>query len=368
MAPAIALLLTIACALPLEAQMREWRLTDRGLHTRTTLALQRYYMFLRGDSIRLRYIRNNAPRVLYRLRGRLGTNDSLGQLVSLSLGQLTLFPESNVRIALGDDLYRALLATRTSPSAEERLVGDDESFGHDDWGSEPTVIASLDRIDLRFSEELGLFTSVGAPESNLSWWSDGTGRVGITTRNWEFGLIYPFAGGSIGVGPLRARRLAPGWGAAVVGRIGPFTGRARFTAVGDPAFEALHRFDDLFVHTLSGQVTYSDIRTTSVGSFRFDLGIGFEEYSQAIMENGSARILGHKLRTSPVADVTWTSAQGNLQVKLGVADLTPRASFTTRLSERLWLEARLAAPELVRDIDERFEHPYYLFITPRIKF
>ena len=85
-------------------------------------------------------------------------------------------------------------------------------------------------------------------------------------------------------------------------------------------------------------------------------------------DSNGPRALDRIFRPSPIVDITWTSAQGNLQAKLGFADLTPRASFTARLNERLWLEARFTAAGLARRNDQRFEHPYYLFITPRIKF
>jgi hypothetical protein len=356
----------------MHAQIREWRLTDRTLHTRTTLALQRYYMFARADSLRLRYLRNNAARNSYRLRARLGTNDSLGQLVSLSFGQITIFPASNIRIALGDDLYLALADSRVTGGADERTIVDGDNFGHDDWENERWAIVSLDRIDVRGGKQFGGFVAVGAPESNLSWWSDGTWRVGVATPGWEFAALLPLASGATPVGPLRSRLLAPGYGAAAMARISAFTGqitgRVRFTSVGDPAFESTLIAPDYFVHTLSSQVTYSDFVESTLGIFRADIGAGYEEFAQvAAGDTGDVQTLGYLRRLSPLVDLTWTSAQQNLQAKIGYADLSPRFSIAARLTEHLWFEARLTAPGLFRET-KRFEHPFYLFLTPRIKF
>ncbi|MBC8144662.1 MAG: hypothetical protein H7X80_03690, partial [bacterium] len=79
--------LTPSC---LNAEVIEWTLVDQPLRARTTAALLRFYRIVRPDSLRVRYITANAPITNYRLRAERAGNDTSGQLVSISLGQLTL--------------------------------------------------------------------------------------------------------------------------------------------------------------------------------------------------------------------------------------------------------------------------------------
>lgn len=362
-----ALLLLLLCGIPAGAQVREWKLANPALHSRTTAALHRYFTYVRPDSLRLRYIRNNEPGMQYRLRARLSAGDSLGQIISLSLGQIILYPSTTLRIALGEELYGSLLLSRRDPASEEREVIEWDNFGHDNWEDGSSVIASLDRIDWRFTESMGGFAGIGAPESNLPWWSDGSWRAGLTTPAWEIGVVLPFAAGATGVGPLRERLLGPGFGAAGMVRTGPVTGRARFTAIGEAAFQAPHTGNSVYVHTLSGQVTYAQVRETFLGTIRGDIGVSYEEFARVRRDNGSIASDGEVRRLSPILDLTWISAQGNIRFGLGFADLTPRMSFTARLNDLLWIEARMVSTDLFRS-RRAFEHPTYLFITPRIKF
>ncbi|MDB5035505.1 MAG: hypothetical protein JWQ98_2746 [Chlorobi bacterium] len=350
-----------------QAQTHEWKLVDRMLHDRTTMAIRRYYTFVKPDSLRLRYIRNNERGLAYRLRARSGDNDTLGQLLSITLGQLSLISTPSVRIAVGDDLYRALLLSRANPLAEEREIIDGDAFGHDDWSGDFKVIASIDRIDYRFWPGLAAFASIGAPESNLSWWNDATARIGVAAPGWEFGVIVPFASGGTSFGPWRERLLAPGYGAAGLVRAGPITGRARFTVLGAPAFNSLPVAPGVYVHTLSGAATYATSFETAIGSFREDIGIGYEEFTRGRMDGDMPRSEGYVRRISPIAEVTWTSAQRNLQGHIGVADLSLRGGFTARLTETLWVEARVVSNDILRD-PKAFEHPFILFLTPMVKF
>ena len=123
----------------------------------------------------------------------------------------------------------------------------------------------------------------------------------------------------------------------------------------------------IYVHTLSGELSWAKGLETTVGSFRGDIGIGYEEFTQALLTDDSARTSGHVARLSPVAQVTWVSAQRNLQAKLGLYDLALRGSFTARLTESLWVEVRAVSTDIFRPT-KPFEHPFILFITPRIKF
>jgi len=361
---ALALIVSLPPLLPAQ-QVREWKLTERALHSRTTAALSRYYMFVRADSLRLRYLRNNAPHMLYRLRARIGANDSLGQIISISLGQIILYPSTAIRIALGEELYAELVASRRTATGE-RTVIEWDNFGHDYWENGSSAIISLDRADWRISPLIGAFAQIGAPESNLDWWSDGTWRLGVNAPAWELSVLMPFGGGATGVGPLRARLLAPGYGAAAMVRAGPLTGRARFTGLGDAAFDAPSVTGAVYVHALSGQATYSDVRETPFGIIRSDIGAGYEEYTLISRTDGTIHADSVIGRFSPLVDLTWISAQGNMRGSIGWRDMSPRASFSIRLTELLWLEARLSGAGLFRDRTP-FEHPAYLFITPRVR-
>jgi hypothetical protein len=367
----IALLLALGSALTLlatraaHAQAIEWKLVDPALQERTTGLLHRYYTIVRPDSLRLRYLRNNGN-LAYRIRARIGTGDSLGQILSISLGQLTLYSPSSVRIAVGDDMYEELLRSRNNPLSEEHEVVEGDEFGHDDWDHDYRVIAAIDRIDVHIGPALGAFVAAGAPESNLSWWTDGTLRVGANSPSWEVAALIPFAAGATSVGPVRERLLAPGYGATATAHVGSFTGRARFTTIDEPAFDATRVAPAIYVHTFSGELSWARGFETTIGSFRGDVGVGYEEFTQALLVGDSARTSGHVSRLSPVAQVTWVSAQRNLQAKLGLYDLALRGSFTARLTESLWVEVRAVSNDLFRPA-KPFEHPFTLFITPRIK-
>lgn len=355
-----------ASATAADAQTLEWKLIEPTLQGRTSALLQRYYTVVKPDSLRVRYLRNNAN-LAYRLRARVGDSDSLGMLLSISLGQLTLFSSASVRVAVGDDLYEELLLSRNNPLSEEREIIEGDEFGHDDWDHDYTVIAAIDRIDYRVTPALGVFVMAGAPESNLSWWNDGTIRVGINAPSWEVAGLLPFASGATSVGPVRERLLAPGYGAAAAVHAGAFTGRARFTAIGDPAFRALSVAPAIYLHTLSGEISYTRGFETTLGTIRADAGVSYEEFTMAQMIEGLPRTSGRVGRISPLAQLTWVSAQRNLQAKLGLYDLALRGSFTARLTESLWVEVRAVSNDTFRPA-KAFEHPFILFITPRIKF
>lgn len=363
---ALALLLVPVLGTAVRAQLHEWRLGDRALHDRASAALERYYAVIRADSLRLRYIRSNAALLDYKLRGLPSANDARGQLVSISLGQLTLFPEANVRIALGDDLYNALLDTRTFSGLDEREIANDP-FGHADWAGERRMIVALDRIDVRLTPTMGLVAALGAPESNLYWWTDGTARVGLTAPGWEIGALVPISGGLTPIGPFRERRLAPAWGASGTGTIGPITAHARFATASDVAFDAYSASLDRYVHTVSAQLRYRTSTETTIGTIEFGGGIGHEEFEQIERLGDSVRARGHVRRLSPIVDLTWTNAERTLRLGVTYVDLAPRLGFSARLTQTLAIEADLTCAGLFRE-QKPFEHPFYLFITPRVRF
>ncbi len=363
--PALLLCLSAGSA---RGAVSEWNLVDAVLVQRTTLALTRYYTDLKPKNTWVRYINQNVGRIRYRLRGSRTQTDTLGQLVSISLGQFRIFTVSEIRIALGDDLYTSLLMSRSDLRSEQEQVYTGDEFSHDDWNGRHSGIVSFDRADYHFEPGLGVFVGLGAPESNLSWWNDGTLRVGLNSPQWECALLAPFRSGALSVGPLRQRLMAPGFGAAAMVRIDGFTGRVRFTTVSEGALDALRSAPAAYVHTSSIQTLYGLEFETIRGSFRLDIGAGFEEYMEVWRGPEGTPTHGERTRRlSPVGDLFWTLPGENVRLGLGVADLGLRGSATVRLTDNLWFELR-AVSNAIFHTPQPFEHPFLLFLTPRIKF
>lgn len=346
----------------------EWKLVNPVLEQQTTLALTRYYTDTKPKSIWVRYIAQNAGRLKYRLRSSHSQVDTLGQIISVSLGQFRIFTVTEIRIALGDDLYGSLLLSRNDPGAEQETVYTGDTFSHDDWSGAHSTFLSFDRIDHHIDPTLGAFIALGAPESNLSWWNDGTVRIGLTSPGWEFAVLAPLGSGATAVGPLRERLLAPGFGAEGMARIGEFTGRIRFTGLSSIAFDSPRIAPAPYVHTLSFQGTYRMEFESRFGTARLDAGADFEEYMEVWRDSDGSPISGELTRRfSPLADLFWTFPGNNLQISLGTADLALRSSATVRLTDNLWFELRAVSNDLFHS-PEPFEHPFLLFLTPRIKF
>jgi hypothetical protein len=350
------------------AQVQEWSLVEHTLEQRTTLALERYYTVVRPDSLRLRYIGKNAGQIPYVLRGHRTVADTLGQLLSIRLGQLTLATVTNLRIALGDDLYTDLLLSRHSVGVKVETIGAEDDFGYESWDNEYAWIIALDRFDYRFNRSLGLFAEAGAPESNLYFWNDGTFRIGLESPDWEFALLLPYGSGATPFGFLQERLLAPGFGAAGRARLANLTGRIRFATLSDAAFDSPRVAPRVYLHSLSSQLTWQGYLEGPFGLLRYDAGIGYEEFSAADRDTaGEAVAAGRVRRLSPVVDLAWIPPGGNVQLGAGVADIALRTSITARFTDWLWLEMRYVSNDLFRST-KPFEHASYLFITPRLKF
>jgi hypothetical protein len=365
-AVALTLVATLLAPAPARSEVVEWSLVDAALRTRTTSALLRYYRIVRPDSLRVRYINANAPLATYRLRAERSGNDTVGQLVSISLGQLTLASSPAVRIALGEDLHRALVQTRHDPRADRQLLASGDPYAIVDWPEPHTLSIGLDRADYRFAPAIATFAMIGAPESNLFFWTDGTARVGVSTPSAEFAIVVPFAGGGTAVGPLRARRLAPGFGAAITARYGQLLGRIRFTAAGDLSVDALRTIPVAYVHTLSTQAAWMMTFDTRSGPFYLSAGAGYEEFRPIVEDSLEATNAGVQ-RASPVIDLSYETPGRNYRLSLGVADMALRGSVLVQLSSRLSVEARWVSTTILRDREE-FEHPFLFFLSPRISF
>jgi hypothetical protein len=358
----------ILLSIPVSAQVQEWYLVDKGMQRRTAMAMTRYFSIISPDSVRARYVRKNARILPYRIRGRRSTNDTVGQLLSVSLGQVTIFTVETIRIALGDDLYESLLLSRSDPLASVESIPAGDQFGQSDWLGDHQASLALDRFEYRFSPLLGGFASVGAPESNLFWWNDGTARVGLVTPDWEFALLAPVGAGSTAVGPLRSRLLAPGYGAAAMARLGDVVGRVRFTTVSDAAFRSPRASSQVFVHTLSTQATWRSSIDSRFGSLGFAAGGGYEEFAAVYQGTEGEPVRNGRIRRlSPILDLTWISMNRNIQIGIGIADLSLRGSAALQLTDRLWLETRWVSTDILRP-SQPFEQPFLFFITPRVVF
>ena len=346
----------------------EWNVGSEELEERLTLALLRYYSVIREDSLFTRYIRRNAGRDIYRVRAEFLEGEEQGSVILLSLGQLRLFPATNIRIALGENLYEELLESRNAPTANRRQIDLGNSFGHQDWRGNYRVIWSIwDRIDIRITPELQGFVGLGAPESNLDFWEDGTGRIGCLSPLWEVAFLFPFSSGGISFGPLPERRLVPGYGAAASLKLNQLTARIRFSDATDDTFNRTQAIDRFFVHSLSSAISWEESFATSAGTLSVTAGLGLEEFTELEEIDSSIQHDGYVRRISPIAFLGYTSVDQNVQLRLGMNDLALRPELTVRLSSHIWIEGRAVINNLFRE-EKIFEHPFVLFLTPRIKF
>lgn len=350
------------------ADVREWSLGSVELHARTTSALLRYYSVIRRDSLQVRYIRRNADRFPYKIRAQIADNDSLGRMLMISLGQIRFFTTENIRVALGDDLYEEVLRSRFAPGTVSAGVDLGESFDHTDWTGNHRVTWSLwERLDVRVDPELNLFAALGAPESNLDFWNDGTGRVGVAAPGWEFAALFPFASGAAGIGPLRPRLLAPGFGATGTLRYEGLEARLRFTGFQDVAGESTRKLDRIFVHSLSGELNGHVDLQPQIGTLRLTGGVSYEEFTELERREGTLVPDGRVRRLSPVAGVRYTTPDENIRLGMELYDISVRGEASLRLTSNLWFELRAVSTELLRD-PKAFEHPFTLFFTPMLKF
>jgi hypothetical protein len=361
-------MVAIAASTISSAEIHEWALADNVLSERTTSALKRYYTLVVSDSVRVRYIAKNSVALPYRLRAVSTENDTLGQLISITLGQLSIGPSNTLRIALGDDLYQSLLMSRNDPASLDAPAPGSNGFADDTWHNDTHGSIAFDRICYRFDDAMAAFAAVGAPESNLYWWSDATARIGLATPTWEFAVLVPLGAGATPVGPLRERLLSPGYGAAAMATIDRFNIRLRFSSVGEPALNSPLNTDQAYVHTLSAQLAYTGELAGTFGTVRFTTGLGYEEFTAAYAGPSGEPILnGRVRRLSPLADLALLIPQGTFRFNLGVNDLALRGGIAVRLTHRFWLETSLVANDVIRE-HKPFEHPFQLFLTPRITF
>lgn len=350
------------------ADVREWSLASVELHARTTSALLRYYSVIRGDSLQVRYIRQNTERFPYKIRAQVTDNDSLGRMLMISLGQIRFFSTENIRVALGDDLYDEVLKSRFAPGTVSTGIDLGDSFDHTDWTGDHHVTWSVwERLDVRIDPEINLFVGLGAPESNQNFWNDGTGRVGVAAPGWEFAALFPFASGTTGVGPLRPRLLAPGFGATGSLRYEGLEARLRFTGFQDVAEESTRKLDRLFVHSFSGELSGHLDLSPSIGMIRLTGGVSYEEFTELERRNDELVPDGQVRRLSPVIGVRYTTPDENIRLSTELYDIALRGEVSIRLTSALWFELRAVSNELLRD-PKPFEHPFALFFTPMLKF
>lgn len=344
-------------AIETSAQVRTWELTDRPLIERTTTLLERYYSLTRPDTLRLRYVRTWGDRLVYRLRGRLAGSDSITALLSISIGQLTIFPTDNIRIALGDDLYGALLA-----SGSRADVGIDELIPADELAVHG-VSLSLDQLRVRVVDNVIATARIGAPESNLDWWTDGTFRLGIETGEWECAILLPFAAGRTQVGPLRERQILPSMG--VSGRVRRGSLEAALRISRQEKFISVD--SGRFVHTLSGFLSYGSSVPMDFGVIEWRLGGGVEEFRPCVPDSVRPSSDDITLRLTPHIAVTIANYTGILRAGLSTRDGAISLTGSVRLTSNLWIDLRCVATDMLRDAST-FEHPFHLFLTPRVVF
>lgn len=347
--------LIVLAAATTTAQVREWNLSNPNLVERTTALLVRYYSVTRPDSVRLRYIRSWSESIPFRLRGRLAGPDSVAAILSISLGQLTIFPTDNIRIAVGEDLYSELLA-----SGSNTVSGGIEFLDVEDWSSR-TASISLERIEMAATPDIRGLVAFGAPESHLPWWTDGTLRFGVAGNEWEFSALVPLAAGATSIGPLRERRLLPSYGASGRIRAGHFDLWARTTRRldFDPADSGR------FYHSVGGGGSYGAAIASRHGILQARFGIQIEEFKPMTLDSIRPASDDVIRRFSPTLHVTWGDFSGIARVSAAWEDYSLAVATSIRLTTTLWIDLRCVAIDLLRE-PESFEHPFYLFLTPRI--
>jgi len=340
-----------------DAQIREWILEDPTLAQRTTSLLDRYYSVTRPDSARLRYLRNTAPIQHYRLRGRLASPDSVTAIVSVTLGQLTIFPSDNVRIAIGDDLYSQLLSVGSHAGDGDISMVATQQFGS------TRLSAAIDRVEWMVTDEMAIVGAVGTPESNLPWWTDGTARIGVAMSQWEFAALLPLAIGATPVGPLRERRLLPSYGATGRVSIDGFTAMVRLSRpLGFDASDS-----GRYYHSVGGTAGYGRTHAILAGLIAWRVGIGVEEFQPRTPDSIRADEIDIVRRVSPEVSIAWGDFRGIVHVGVATHDRALLAYSSLRLTSTLWLDIRVTGTEIFRKRDS-FEHPVYVFLTPRIWF
>lgn len=349
------------------ADVVEWQIDDPTLTAQTTSLLIRYFTVIRADSTMVRYLRARGDEHRYTIRARYTDTRDAGEIILITSGQLQLYSPENVRIALGEELYATLLGTRRLATTTTTSIDLGDSFGHTDWiGDHRVVVSLLERIDLRADRDLNLYVAIGAPESNQSFWSDGSLRIGAATPTLECDLILPFSSGSIGSGPITSRRVAPGIGGSAKLSIGSVHARLRFTEPVDATLTSTRSIPRAFIHSLSSELSWTEEILLDAGSVAVTGGFCAEEYSEVKRVDGGIITDGAIRRLSPVASVRYTGVDEVLRLELGTYDQALRGIATVRLSKSLWFEVRAVATGLFRQTSP-FEHPFSLFLTPRFK-
>lgn len=366
-----ALSLPLLLTISVSAEVVEWELQHEGLALRTSSALLRYYDVIRGDSASVRYLMSSPPSSRILLRAQITPNDNVGRLLMIRYGQLQLYATEDIRIALGEDLYNSLLDTRGDPGAGTVPLSLGDRFGHDDWIGDHRVIWSLfDRIDIRLSDRTNLFAAIGAPESGRDFWTDGTGRVGLAHPAGELAILFPFSGGSVGLGDwFTGRNLSPGIGASIRVNAGAASGRVRYSVPFEGTINATRAIDDAWVPTLSCAIEYDLLELDlGLGLLGIRPGLSFEEVTRIFDEGGGDLIRsGYMRRVAPGGVVSVESPDETVRLELGLYNLALRATATARLSSAVWFEVRMSHNDLFRQNDP-FEAPVTLFMTPRFKF
>ncbi len=347
----------------------EWTVGSETLESRTTTSLLRYYSVVEVDSLKVRYIRQKSGHSLYRIRAQFPDNSvNTGRILFLSLGQLQVFPTDVIRVALGENLYQELLRSRDEMANYSTRIDLGTSFDHHDWTGNHSITWSIwDRFDISIGEELNGFVALGAPESNLDFWADGTGRLGIASPLLEFAFLFPFSSGSVAIGPLPERLLVPAYGASALLRYNQWTGRIRFSDATEETINSTQSTNRSFVHSLSSALLGEKEFLTEIGNFSLTAGVGLEEFTELKRVNGALEHAGYVHRISPVIRIAYTTADENLRLSTGINDLALRSSITIRFSSTIWFEARAVNTNIFRN-HKVFEHPFSLFLTPRIKF
>ena len=364
-------LLALLIGVELRAETVEWSISSELLRDQISSALGRYLFTVRNDTASVRYLETYSESELeVEVRAEVPPGTALSRILLVRVGQVQLHDSRAIRRALGEELYRTTLKSRERAREDDELIALGEPHGARDWTGDHTItIALLDRVDVSASTHLNIFAQLGAPESGRDFWSDGTGRIGLSAPVGEFGLLFPIGFGSVGAGPIAERRLSPSVGASAFFVSGSVEGRLRVSAPYQGSLVSTRSISDVFVPYLSAGVTSRLLHPVSaLGDLEVTAGVGYEEVVK-VFDGGPRGIVrsGSFRRVAPLVNLVARNANQTLRVAVGTQNFSLRTVTTLRLTTSLWFEVRTIQNNIFRESDP-FESDFRLFFTPRIKF
>lgn len=354
----------------LSADVLEWEISNPETIASVEGALTRFFRVVRKDSTAVRYLESASIQLPLHVRARTPGFDEEYEVIMVRYGQLQLFESAEIQIALGDVLYRRIVASRSDVLSDRPVINLGDQHGHNDWQNDNTITLSLfERLDVRIADRLNIFLQLGAPESNRDFWSDGTARIGLAGPVGELAFLLPYSGGSKDFGPVPGRLLSPGIGAFARIRSHPVELSARFTLPFTGSLSSTRPIDEVYVPLISTTAALEAGRFTGVfGTISINVGLSFEDVVKVIDSDGSMVVrAGSFRRLGPVVELVSETPNETILLSVGTRLLALRATASIRVTSSIWFDFRLTKNGLVQDLTP-YESEFAFFFTPRIRF